>query len=312
MAQQAWAPEFVRRGLEQMPSLRGVVHWLEAAWLALVWAVLGLLPPDWASRVSAAFLRRVGPRLRKHRHVQRNLAIALPERSQAEREAIAREVWGGLGAVFGELPHLARIDREAEGRIATEIHGKLAALEKPPRPAVFVTAHLGNWEVTTLAAGRYGVPVSVIYSPDANPRVDRLIRRHRQALRCELVAKQGGLRALLRALAAGRSLGFLVDTRQDDGEPVPFFGVPALTTTVPARLALRAGLQLVPLRCERTGPARFRIVFGPAIEPDPAISDPREQARDMTRRVNERFEAWIREHPEQWLCTKRRWPKPGR
>ncbi|MEB2346817.1 MAG: lauroyl acyltransferase [Deltaproteobacteria bacterium] len=312
MAQHAWAPEFVRRGLENLPSLRGVVQWLEAAWLALVWATLGLLPPAWASRVSAAFLRRVGPRLRKHRHVQRNLAIALPERSQAEREAIAREVWAGLGAVFGELPHLGRIDGEAASRIETEIHGRLAALEEPPRPVVFVTAHLGNWEVTTLAAARYGVPISVIYSPDANPWVDRLIRRHRKALRCELVAKQGGLRALLRALAAGRSLGFLIDTRQDDGELVPFFGTPALTTTVPARLALRAGLQLVPLRCERTGPARFRIDLGPAIEPDPAIADPREQARDMTRRVNERFEAWIRERPEQWLCTKRRWPKERR
>jgi KDO2-lipid IV(A) lauroyltransferase len=309
VAQHAWAPEFVRRGLAKSPALRGVVHWLEAAWLALVWGVLGLLPPEWASAVSAAFLRRVGPLLRKQRHVRRNLAIALPERSDAERDAIAQEVWAGLGAVFGEFPHLARIDREGDRRLETEIHGTLAPLQDPPRPAVFVTAHLGNWELTTLAAGRYGVPVSVIYSPDANPWLDRLIRRHRRALRCELVPKQGGLRALLRALADGRSLGFLIDTRQDDGEPVPFFGVPALTSTVPARLALRAGLQLVPLRCERTAPARFRIVFGPPIEPDPAISDAREQARDMTRRVNERFEAWIRERPEQWLCTKRRWPK---
>ena len=309
MAQLAWAPEFVQRGLRRVPRLRGALQWLESAWLAFVWWCLGLLPPERASALSAAFLRRVGPRLRKHRHVRRNLAIALPERSEAERDAIAREVWGGLGAVFGEFPHLGRIDREAERRLEVEIQGELAPLAVPPRPAIFVTAHVGNWELTTLVAGRYGVPVSVIYAPDSNPWMDRLIRRHRRALHCELVPKQGGLRALLKALAAGRSLGFLIDTRQDDGEPVPFFGVPALTSTVPARLALRGGLQLVPVRCERLAPARFRITFYPAVTPDVAIRDPREQARAMTRRVNEHFEAWIRERPEQWLCSKRRWPR---
>src|SRR5690606_27272428 len=147
----------------------------EAAWLALVWAALGLLPPGWASALSAAFLRRVGPHLRKHRHVRRNLALALPERSDAERERIAREMWGHLGAVFGEFPHLARIDRESDERVAVEISGRLAPLADPPRPAIFVTAHVGNWELTTLVAGRYGVPVSVIYAPDSNPYLDRLI-----------------------------------------------------------------------------------------------------------------------------------------
>jgi KDO2-lipid IV(A) lauroyltransferase len=309
MARLAWAPEAVRRALDRLPGLRGAVQWLEAAWLALVWGVLGRLSPERASSLAAGFLRRVGPHLRKHRHVRRNLAIALPERSEAERDAIAREVWGGLGAVFGEMPHLGRIAREADRRIEVEFRGALAPLEDPPRPAIFVTAHLGNWELTTLVAGRYGVPVSVIYAPDSNPWLDRWIRRQRQALRCELVPKQGGLRALLRALAAGRSLGFLIDTRQDDGEPVPFFGVPALTSTVPARLALRAGLQLVPVRCERLAPARFRVTFHPAIAPDPAIGDAREQARAMTRRIHEHFEAWIGERPEQWLCSKRRWPR---
>lgn len=312
MAQQAWAPEFVRRGLARRPTLRSAVQWLEAAWLALVWGALGLLPPAWASSLSAAFVRSVGPHLRKHRHVQRNLAIALPERTEAEREAIAREMWGSLGAVFGEFPHLARVHREADQRLAVEIVGDLAPLADPPRAAVFVTAHIGNWEHATLVAGHYGVPVSVIYAPDSNPFLDRLIRRHRRALDCELIAKQGGLRALLRALAAGRSLGFLIDTRQDDGELVPFFGVPALTSTVPARLALRAGLQLIPAHSVRIGPARFRVVFGPPIEPDPTIADAREQARAMTRQINERFESWIREHPEQWLCTKRRWPKDAK
>jgi Kdo2-lipid IVA lauroyltransferase/acyltransferase len=309
MAQQAWAQEFVRRGLARAPALRSVVQWLEAAFVGALWTVLGWLPPERASSLAAALARRLGPHLRKHRHVRNNLAIALPERSPAEREEIARDVWGSLGAVFGELPHLGRISREADQRLEVEIRGELGPLQAEPRPAIFVTAHLANWELTTLVAARHGVSLSVIYAPDSNPWVDRLIHRQRRALGCELVPKQGGLRALLRALAEGHSLGFLIDTRQDDGELVPFFGVPALTSTVPARLALRAGIQLVPVRVERTGPVRFRVTFDFPVDPDPAIDDARTQAREMTRRVNERFAAWIRERPAEWLCTKRRWPK---
>lgn len=309
MAQQAWAPEFVRRGLARMPALRSVVQWLEAAVLAVAWWALGRLSPERASALGAWLFRRIGPHLRKQRHVLANLAVAFPELAPERRAALAREVWGQFGAVFGEFPHLERFDREAASRIEVEFRGPIAPLQDPPRPAIFVTAHIGNWELTTLVARQYGVPLAVIYAPDSNPFVDRLIRRYRRALGCELIPKRGGLRALLRALGEGRSIGFLIDTRQDDGEPVPFFGEPALTSTVPARLALRAGLSLVPVRAERLAPARFRITFGPALEPDPTVQDERERARDLTRRVNERFEEWIRERPEQWLCTKRRWPK---
>ena len=310
MAQQAYAPPFVRRALAAAPSLRRVVWVLEALFLALVWAALALVPIDRASAFGRAFARRFGPRLRKHKHVLRNLEIALPERTPAEREAIAREVWGSLGAVFAELPHLGRVSREWEQRVELVIHGRFGPALDPPRPVILVTGHLANWELSPLSVRRYDVPLSVIYSPNSTPTVDRLIRRLRRGVGCELVSKHGGMRAVLRALARGRSIGFLVDTRQDDGEWVPFFGVPALTSTVPARLALRYGIDLVPGRIERIGTgANFRVTLGPPIEPDPAVTDVREQARAMMQRVNERLAGWIREQPEQWVCTKRRWPK---
>ena len=310
MAQQAYAPPIVRRALAAAPPLRRAVWVLEALFLALVWAVLALFPIDRASAFGRAFGRRFGPRLRKHKHVLRNLEIALPERTPAEREAIAREVWGSLGAVFAELPHLGKEASEWEKRVELVIQGRFGPLLDPPRPVVMVTGHLANWELSPLSIRRYDVPLSVIYSPNSTPAVDRLIRRLRRGVGCELVSKHGGMRAVLRALARGRSIGFLVDTRQDDGEWVPFFGVPALTTTVPARLALRFGIDLVPARIERIGTgANFRVTVGPPIEPDPAVSDVREQARGMTQRVNERLADWIRERPEQWVCTKRRWPK---
>ena len=131
MAQQAYAPPSVHRALEAAPLLRRVVWVLEALFLALVWAALSLAPIDRASAFGRAFARRFGPRLHKHKHVLRNLEIALPERTPAEREAIAREVWGGLGAVFAELPHLGRVSREWAQRVELVIHGRFGPALDP-------------------------------------------------------------------------------------------------------------------------------------------------------------------------------------
>jgi KDO2-lipid IV(A) lauroyltransferase len=310
MAQQPYAP-WLRRLLDAAPWLRRAVQWLEGAALGVVWWGLGRLSPDRASAWGRRLLASVGPRWPKSRHVRRNLATALPERSPAEVDALVREVWGGLGAALAEYPHLHRITAE-EGRIEIVQEAELEVLRRPGRPAVFVSAHLANWELSVLAASRLGVPLTVLYAPDANPWIERRIRAARAALGCHFAPREGGVRRLVRALAEGRSVGLVVDTRMDDGEPVPFFGRPALTTTVPARLALRHGCELVPVRVERLGGARFRVTIHAPVRPDDPEAPRAEQARQMTRRIHEHFERWIRESPGDWLCLKRRWPEPLR
>ena len=107
-----------------------------------------------------------------------------------------------------------------------------------------------------------------------------------------------------------------MDQRVDSGVPIPFFGIDKHTTLVPARLALRHGYDLVPVRTERLDGARFRVTFLPPLRPDDPGADEIEQARQVTRKINALFEEWIRERPTDWWCSKRRWPKdahpPGR
>jgi KDO2-lipid IV(A) lauroyltransferase len=300
----------LRRLLRVAPAFHWVFWTAEALFLLVLWGVFYLLPLDRASEAGRAFLQWVGPRLRKQRHVLANLRVAFPDRTPEEIEAIAREVWGNFGAVLGEFPHLRQLRREATWRIERVVKGAMGPLADPPRPAILVTGHFANWELTALTGGLLGVPLAVVYAPNSNPIVDRLLRWRRRHLGCELVARDGGVRALLRSLAHGTSVGLIVDTRQDDGEPIPFFGVEAMTTTVPARLAVRHGLELVPVRLERTGPgARFRMTYEEPLRADAFPGDPREQARAMTRALHARFEAWLRERPGEWHCAKRRWEK---
>ena len=86
-----------------------------------------------------------------------------------------------------------------------------------------------------------------------------MFRRWREALGCGLVSLDQGARPLIRELSEGRSVGLVVDARDDDGAPIPFFGLDKWTTLAPARLALRFGCDLIPVRVERRGNARFRL-----------------------------------------------------
>ena len=131
----------------------------------------------------------------------------------------------------------------------------------------------------------------------------------RAALGCGFLEVGEASRGMLRELQQGRSVGLLMDQRYDRGEKLPFFGVPATTTLVPARLALRLDVPLIPARIERRGGARFLITVHRPVAAAPGL-DGEAAARDMTAQINSLFARWITAAPDQWLCVKRRWPRP--
>ena len=301
----------LRKQIDRVAMLQRARWRLEAVLLALLWQFCARLEPYAASAFGQRALRRIGPRLGKSAHMQRNLRLAFPNLSEAERGDLLREVWGNAGAVLAEYPHFKAICHDDfDGHFEFVEQWDLDDYRAGKRHGVFVSAHVGNWEFCAAAAGRQGIPITVIYAPSRNPYIERLLQRRREALGCRLVSLDEGARPLLRELGEGRSVGLVVDTRDDDGAPIPFFGLDKLTTLAPARLALRFGCELIPVRIERLGAApRFRLTVHEPVRPDPALASDKDQALQMTRDLNRLFEQWIRERPGQWLCIKRAWPK---
>ena len=300
----------IRKRIDRVAALRRARWRVEAGLLGLFWRVCAALEPRSASAFGRRFLRAVGPHVGKSAHVERNLMLAFPDLSESERAALRREVWGNAGAVLGEYPHFKAICHDDfEGHFEFVEKWNLDDYRAGKRHGVFVSAHVGNWELCAAAAGRQGIPITVIYAPSRNPFIDRMLRRRREALGCRLVSLEEGARPLIRELGEGRSVGLVVDTRDDDGVPIPFFGLDKLTTLAPARLALRFDCDLIPVRIERLGHARFRLTVYETIRPDPALASDKDRAVQMMRDVNRAFEHWIRERPQQWLCIKRAWPR---
>ena len=99
----------------------------------------------------------------------------------------------------------------------------------------------------------------------------------------------------------------LSDQKMNEGEWIPFFGLPAKTAPAGARLSLKYNCPFVPVRVERIEGTRFRVTYYP-----PLISHKKteeEQLTDLLTQMNQLMENWIRERPEQWFWLHRRWPK---
>jgi KDO2-lipid IV(A) lauroyltransferase len=298
------------KAARRLPLLQHVLWAIEAAAIGVSLLTMRMLSPERAAALGYRIFRAVGPRLGKTRIFRRNLTLAFPGKSADEIECLIREIWGNFGAVLAEYPHLsAYVETGQAGRLDIVINSDSSVFRPDGRPAVFVGAHLANWELAPVAAIRLGIPVSVLYTPLQNPWLDRMLYKARTRVGMNLLPREGGLRTLVRELGSGRSIGMVVDQRVDSGEPVPFFGLDMNTSTAPARLALRYHCDLIPVRVRRLDNARFRVSFEPPVAPAEGITDEHAKILDMTRQVNALFESWIREQPQEWLCSKRRWSK---
>ena len=299
-------------GQSVRPATRFLLWPMQGLALALFWSCCAATTPERAARLGARLGRSIGPRLHWHRRLRDNLMVALPHATAEQIEGTARAVWSSFGATLAEYAHLETIADRAFGRhVEVVLHRGVEAARGRGEPFIFVTAHLGNWEIAAATARHLGLPLSVLHSPRANPLTRRLLERRRRVLGCTFLASGDGIRPLVRDLRAGRSIGLLVDARVENGDAVPFCAQATTTTLVPARLGLKFGCPLVPVRVERLRPAHLRVTLHDPVLPDGSAS-PEARAKQMMARVNALLESWIVERPHEWQCFQNRWPRSTR
>jgi KDO2-lipid IV(A) lauroyltransferase len=289
---------------------RVVTQPLEAAVAFLFYVFFRLLPLDWASVIGGFLGRTLGPILPASRRARRNLAMAFPDKPDAERATILSAMWDNLGRVAGEVPHLARLKvYEAASRVDVRGAEALDAIRDAGKPVMMFGGHFANWEILPYVVAQRGVALDFAYRQANNPYVERLYQAIRKPAGGGLVPKgAAGARQMLKAIDAGRSLGFLIDQKMNDGIAVPFFGCDAMTATAMADFALRCASPVVPVMVERLAGAHFRVTVCPPLEV--ALSGERhvDVAAIMTA-VNATLEDWIRARPAQWLWLHNRWPE---
>ena len=275
--------------------------------------LLGALPLAWAVRVGAAVGFLVYLLARPLRAVgMRNLAIALPDRSLAERRRILRTSTMNLGRMAAELSHLPRMTAEDLRRMVVfENEAWWAENIGAPRDTgvLILSGHYGNWELLVFAHGMRGFPVSMVHRTIANPLVDRWLNALRGRAGTRLVRKRHAAGGVLKALHERQLLVLPFDQNSTRGLGVfvDFFGVPASTNSGIARLALRTGAPIVPAFIVRDGArARHRVHVLPPMYVERS-EDFAADVHRVTQELSLVFEDMVRRHPEQWLWMHKRW-----
>jgi KDO2-lipid IV(A) lauroyltransferase len=229
--------------------------------------------------------------------------------------SVAREAVTQAGRMVAELPRLwlrglDGLDVECTGTEAVE-----AALADG-RGLVFLTPHLGCFEVTAQAyAARYGArqPITVMYRPPRKAWLREITAGARDRPGMVAVpADLSGVRGMLRALKRGQTVGLLPDQVPPEGMGVwaPFFGRPAYTMTLAARLAQQSGAALMLVWGERLPRgAGFRVHFERFDGVLPADVDAQAESAEL---VNQAMERLIRRCPGQYLWGYHRYKSPRR
>jgi Kdo2-lipid IVA lauroyltransferase/acyltransferase len=293
---------------------RYVVWPLQGVVFNLFLFLLAALPRRPAASLGSALAGWLGPKLsRQHaRAISDNLAIAFPGITEAESATLQRRILAHFGQVLSTYAHLPPLlSRNGLGGVVDLEGTNYLAEAARSGPFLLVGAHLGHWEMPGYHAALSGCRMSGLYTPVANPWIDRAMKRLRRLANAQFDLIPRGpaaVRKILEHLRDGRGMFILVDHRVDDGEWLPFFGRPAQTTTTPARLARRFNCPILLGRAILLPQDRYKISFYEPIRPRPSEDEKADILR-MTCAINTAFESWIREHPAQWLCTKRRWPK---
>jgi KDO2-lipid IV(A) lauroyltransferase len=280
-----------------------------AAWPFI--KILGMLPRPlaraagiglgWVVCLLHVRLRQVG---------MRNLALAFPEKTEAERARILRAEFSSLGRQLAEVCHFPKYTRENVEEVVVydgfENYEHAHAIGKG---VLFLTAHFGGWELSAFTHSLHGHWMHVVSRAMDNVYIDRLIRQYRTMHGNKTVDKDDFVRGLLAAMKGGEVVGILMDTNMTppQGIFVDFFGIPACTASGLARIALRTDAAVVPtFTIWDAELGKYRLRFDPAVE----LVRTGELEADIqanTQRFTTIIEEYVRKYPEQWLWVHRRW-----
>jgi KDO2-lipid IV(A) lauroyltransferase len=279
--------------------------------VALLVRLIGILPRPMAHGVGIVIGKLVYLLHRRLRRVgRRNLELAFPEKSPAERRKILRGVYVSLGRMLGEACLFPSYTRANASEIAVyRGFENFESAEQRGKGVLLLTAHLGGWEIGSFFHSLQGHPMHIVVRPLDNPYVDALLTRYRGQHGNTMIGKQGFARGLIAAMRRNETVGILMDTNMTppQGVFVDFFGIPACSASGLARIALHSEATVVPAFTIWDDVLRkYRVEFERPIELA-RTGDDEADAVANTARFTQAIEQCIRRYPEQWLWVHRRW-----
>ena len=253
--------------------------------------------------IFSSIFKLVAPIFKSKKIIEHNLNIFAKEVPDINKKQIVSEMWKNYGMTFIEYIFLNNF-RKNSSHIEIKGEDNLDIVISKKKPVIFVSGHFANFELMSMEITKKNIRLATIYRPLNNIFLNPFMEFLRKKFVCKNQIKKGlnGVRDAIAYINNNFSIALMIDQRVSEGVRTNFFKKPALTTTLPAQLALKYKLSIIPVYIQRNSNNKFIIEFQNEIKPE----DFKEKLK-LTEKLNDVLEKMIIKNPNQWIWTHNRW-----
>ncbi len=283
--------------------LKNFNYFLQAVIIYLFFIIGKLLGRHLSKKIFSYLFSKLGPFFKSKDVINRNLKIFNKNLNNFEREKIITNMWRNYGFTFIEYIFLKsfRKNNKHINIVGEEVLKKIILKNKP---VIFISGHFSNFELMSMEITKKKIPLATIYRPLNNFFLNPFMEYLRKKYVCKNQIKKGvgGVKESIEYIRKGFSIALMIDQRVSEGELINFFNKPALTTTLPAQLALKFNLSIVPVFIEREKNGFYKIQFYDEID-----SSTYSDKMKLSLKLNSLLEMFIKKNPNEWIWTHNRW-----
>ena len=250
---------------------------------------------------------KIGPFVKSNEIIAKNLDIFIGSYNEIKKKKITKDMWSNYGKTFIEYIFLKNFK---DNNLHIKIKGEdiLQKIINKNKPVIFVSGHFANFELMSMELTKRNIQLATIYRPLNNFFINPFMEHVRRKYVCKNQIKKGlpGVKVTINYIKNNFSVALMIDQRVSEGEKIPFFEHMALTTTLPAQLATKYKLDIIPIYIARNEKDNFEIEIYDPIK-NLNEQSPETEKLDMTIKLNKVLERMISKDPGQWIWTHNRW-----
>ena len=285
-----------------------IKYFIQAVFVYLFYIFIKIIGLKHSRYIFSKIFQNIGPLIKSKNIIDDNLYKALGKTKDEKKINIVANMWSNYGKTFVEYIYLNKFRNENLHVNITKGLNTLLKIKKNNKPVIFISGHFANFELMSMEIKKKKIDLATIYRPLNNIFLNPFMEIIRKKYVCKNQIKKGisGIRNAIEYIKNNHSIALMIDQRVSEGKQIPFFNHKALTTTLPAQLALKYNCDIVPVFLYRNKNDTFDMQLYDPISIDRKLNTEVNKLQ-ITINLNKILEEMILKKPEQWIWTHNRW-----
>ena len=287
--------------------LKIIKYLIQATFIYLFFIIIKILGLTLSRKFFSRLFKIIGPSVKSEQTINTNLEKFLGFKNESLKKDIKLKMWDNYGKTFVEYLYLKKF-KTLNSHIEIKGEDILAKIKKNNKPVIFVSGHFANFELMSMELTKKKINLATIYRPLNNFFLNPFMEYLRKKYICQNQIKKGlfGVKESIHYIKNNFSIALMIDQRVSEGKKLPFFENIALTTTMPAQMALKFNLDIVPIYLARKTNDNFMMEVYKPIELL-KNADTETNKLNISIKLNKILEEMISRDPGQWIWTHNRW-----